>query len=228
VSGIESTTSWKERDWPKQSAKELMNNAYDFLNDYYPGGTRDTRKIALRVKMDSIFDGDERRIVLRMVVRNSNIDDFAVFETLEPIFDYTQLHSTKRHHHRIVTGALGDYLKRALGMGYASWTSNYNSESSFEDKQWKEPLFLRCDGQERKVFIVVEGGVPECFFSKPTNSDVRNFTEVEIALPIASTRNDYWKENVEWVLRQVEAYFKRNKIGKPNTDFSFSIEESGY
>jgi hypothetical protein len=129
VSGIESATSWKERDWPKQSAKELMNNAYDFLNDYYPNGIKQIRKIAVRVKIDSILDGDDRRIILRIVVRNSNMDDLTVFETLEPIFDYSQLHSTKRHQHRIVTGALGDYLKRALGMGYASWTSNYNSDS---------------------------------------------------------------------------------------------------
>jgi hypothetical protein len=46
--------------WPKQSVKELMNNAYDFLNDYYPDGTKETRKIVVHSKIDSILDGNER------------------------------------------------------------------------------------------------------------------------------------------------------------------------
>lgn len=226
IRGIELATSWKEKDWPKQCAKELMNNAYDSLSDYYPNGTIETRKIALHLKIDSIEDNDERRIILRILVRNSNIYNFRVFEKLEPIFDYTQLYSTKRHQHRIMTGALGDFLKRALGMGYASWTGSHNEESSFEDKQWKEPLILRYNGQEHRVFIVVEGEVPKCIFSKPTNSNARSFTEVEIALPIESTLNVSWKENIEHVLGQIEEYFKRNKIGKTNTDFSFNTEWS--
>jgi hypothetical protein len=226
VRSIELATSWREQDWPKQSTKELMNNAYDFLNDYYPNGAREARKIVLRLKIDSIMDESERRIILHILVRNSNVNEFTVFEKLEPIFDYTQLYSTKRHQHRIMTGALGDFLKRALGMGYASWTASQNEESSFEDKQWKEPLILRYNGQEHKVFIVVEGEVPKCFFSKPINCNARNFTEVEIALPIESTLNISWKENVERVLGQIEEYFERNRIGKTNTDFSFSTEWS--
>lgn len=220
--GIELATSWKEQDWPKQCAKELMNNAYDSLNDYYPNGTIKTRKIALQLKVDSIMDGAERRILLRILVRNSNVDDIAVFEKLEPIFDFTQHYSTKRHQHRIMTGALGDFLKRVLGMGYASWTGSHNEESSFEDKQWKEPLILRYNGQEHRVLIVVDGDIPNCFFSEPTSCNATNFTEVEIALPIASTLDVSWKEYVESVLSQIKEYFKRNKIGKTNTDFSFS------
>lgn len=45
--------------WPKQSVKELMNNAYDFLNDYYPDCTKETR-IVVHPKIDSILDGNER------------------------------------------------------------------------------------------------------------------------------------------------------------------------
>jgi hypothetical protein len=97
IRGIESATSWREQDWPKQGAKESMDNAYDFLNDYYPNNTKETRKIALHLKIDSIIDEGERRIILRIIVRNSNVDNLTVFEKLEPIFDYTQLHSTKRH-----------------------------------------------------------------------------------------------------------------------------------
>ena len=108
--------------WPKQSVKELMNNAYDFLNDYYPDGTKETRKIVVHPKIDSILDGDERSYSPYFRYETRTFDDLTVFETLEPIFDYTQFRSTKRHQHRIITRALGDYLKRALG--YRS--SNYN------------------------------------------------------------------------------------------------------
>ena len=31
IRGIESDTSWPVQEWPKQSAKELISNAYDFL-----------------------------------------------------------------------------------------------------------------------------------------------------------------------------------------------------
>ena len=33
-------------------------------------------------------------------------------------------------------GQLGDFLKRGLGMGYASWTAGYNpdEDDSFEEK----------------------------------------------------------------------------------------------
>lgn len=205
-----------------------MNNAYDFLSDYYPNAAKKTRRIALNLKIDSLMDGDERRIILRISVQNSNADRITVFEKLEPIFDYSQLYSTKRHQHRIMTGALGDFLKRALGMGYASWTAGHNKESLFEDKQWKEPLVLRYKGQEHKVFIVVEEEVPKCYFSEPTNSNTTNFTEVGIALPIESTLNDSWKENVEHILNQIEEYFKRNKIGKTNTDLSFRTKWSNF
>ena len=50
----------------------------------------------------------------------------------------------KRNQHRMTTGSLGDALKRCLGMGYASWTSDYNPDETFEEKQWDEPVIIRC------------------------------------------------------------------------------------
>ena len=36
VSGIENEISLTENDWPCFALKELLDNAYDWLNDYYP------------------------------------------------------------------------------------------------------------------------------------------------------------------------------------------------
>jgi hypothetical protein len=233
VGGIQSDTSWQERDWPKESMKELISNAYDFFGDSYPNGTKETRKIAVRVKIDSILDGDRKKIIIRIAVRNSNVDNITVFEDLQPIFDYTRFVSTKRHQHKISSGALGDFLKRGLGMGYASWTNGYNREYSLtaNDKQWPEPVIFRHNGQERKVFLHVDWdnqaywAIP----SDPTNYDAAtDFTEVEIALPIDSTENDYWRGNVEWIINEMKNYIKRTRIAKANDDLSFKMEKADF
>jgi hypothetical protein len=162
VRGIESDTSWPVKEWPKQSAKELISNAYDFLRDYYPDGTKEARRIDVFVKIDSIsdediVDKDKKRTIIRILVRNSNIDNIPVFENIKAVFNYTQFHSTKRNQHREVSGALGDYLKRGLGMGYALWTNDFNRESlTANSKQWPEPIILRFNGQEHKVFLEVD------------------------------------------------------------------------
>ena len=95
VSGIESDTSWPQQDWPKQCAKEMSSNAWDWHQDYYPNGTKETRKIELSVKIDSIQDHEANIIIIRIRVRNSNPDNIPVFENLQPIFDYKQFYSTK-------------------------------------------------------------------------------------------------------------------------------------
>ena len=89
-------------------------------------------------------------------------------------------------------GSLGDFLKRVLGMGYASWTSNDNPEDSFIDKQWEEPVILRFNGQERKAFIIVDRDNHTIFpdIKQPTKFDAPDFTEVEITLPL----HTYWNQ----------------------------------
>ena len=127
VEGIQSETSIQQPKWPIFSLKELDDNSYDFLNDYYPvpPAERNARKIAIRVKIDKVLSSkQDERIVLRVAVRNSNIDNIPVFEDLKAIFDFTRWHRTKRHQYRMTCGSLGDFLKRILGMGYASWTAN--------------------------------------------------------------------------------------------------------
>lgn len=144
-----------------------MDNAYDFLNDYYDKKTKEVRKIAVRVKVDSTTTPK----ILRIAVRNSNVDNISVFENLEGIFDYNRWFSTKRHQHRMTTGALGDFLKRVLGMGYASWTSINNPEDSFMDRQWEEPVILRFNAHEYKIFIIVDNETISTRIEGPTKFD---------------------------------------------------------
>jgi hypothetical protein len=111
-------------------------------------------------------------------------------------------------------------------MGYASWTSGYNREYSLtaNDKQWPEPVTFRHNGQECKVFLHVDwdnqGYWP--IFNDPTDYDAPYFTEVEIALPIDSTANEYWKDNIKWVIDEMRKYIRNTKIAKTNADLSFS------
>jgi hypothetical protein len=230
VSGIQSDTSWQEFEWPKLVMKELISNAWDALNDYYPHGTKENRKISVCVKIDYMLDDDNRRTIIRIAVRNSNLDNTPVFENLSQIFDYKQFHSTKRHQHREVSGALGDFLKRGLGMGYASWTEGYDRErkdSAVADKQWTEPIVFRHNNFEDKVFIHVNWDEQEYWpvFSDRISYNVPDFTEVEITLPLDSILRKNSDLRISWVLTDLQKYFQRNKIGKTNTDFSFDIEK---
>jgi hypothetical protein len=171
VSGIENELSMPENMWPCFALKELADNAYDWLNDYYPisnvinrrrsyssssinynSSTTRTRYIALRIQIDKIANDADLTRVFRIAARNSNVDQIEVFggglEGLEQIFDYTQWLSTKRHQHRMTAGSLGDYLKRHGGMGYASWNNivrSSNGQVSYDDDniQWEEPIIFR-------------------------------------------------------------------------------------
>ena len=128
VKAIESETSYLLFLWPIFALKELMDNAWDFLNDYYPNNPREDRKIGVTIKVDLKPNGEKS--ILRIVVRNSNVDNISVFEDLDSLFDYDRWYSTKRYQHRETCGSLGDFLKRGLGMGYASLTEGVNDDNS--------------------------------------------------------------------------------------------------
>jgi hypothetical protein len=215
VKGIESETSYLERDWPLFVLKELADNAFDFLNDCYPNSKR---KIAIHAWIDSIPNVDSK-VMLRMTVRNSNVDNIPIFENVEDVFDFNQWCSTKRYQYRETCGSIGDGLKRILGMGYASWTSNDNLELSYEYNQWHEPLILRFNKMEYKAFILVDDDKIEVHLKGPTTFDAPDFTEVQIALPVTTkllgeTPTTYW-------LNKLEKYYKIYKLAKRQIEFSF-------
>ena len=239
VKGIQQEISSPPYEWPEFSVKELMSNAHDFLRVNYPiekGYTSENRKIAFRIRIDPISEviasippitqfAPAKVIthILRIAARNSNVNNIVdpAFENLEAVFDYNNFYSTKRNQFRETSGALGDFLKRVLGMGYALWTDDFNPENSFEDKQWPEPVIFRFNGQEHKVYAIVEPGRKiESRLSKPIAYDTPGFTEVEIALPIPVS----WNGHFSVLIGNMEKYCKVARFAKIKTDISFTFE----
>jgi hypothetical protein len=209
VSGIQSETSYLERSWPLFAGKELMDNPYDWFNEFYPDSPKQDRKISLRVWP---FEHG-----IRIAVRNSNVDNIPVFQDLGLTFDLAMWYSSKRNQHKGGTGALGDALKRILKMGYASWTSGYNSQDSFIDRKWDEPIVLTFNGQQYTAVLNVDKDIQTAEVRVNRNHDavieIGNDTEVSVALP---TKYDYSS-----IVNQLRHYYNIYKIPKIRTDFSF-------
>jgi len=252
VSGIENELSMPENMWPCFALKELADNAYDWLNDYYPisnvinrrrsyssssinynSSTTRTRYIALRIQIDKIANDADLTRVFRIAVRNSNVDQIEVFggglEGLEQIFDYTQWLSTKRHQHRMTAGSLGDYLKRHGGMGYASWNNivrSSNGQVSYDDDniQWEEPIIFRFNGTEYRVFVYYDRyrGIPESVIKYAGKSDAIDYTEVECALPVSRINCNGNNRDVVPLFDKLHKYYTLYKI--PKSDIKFSLD----
>jgi hypothetical protein len=161
--------------------------------------------------------------MLRIAVRNSNVNNITVFQNLEGVFNYNNWVSTKRNQHRMTAGGLGNFLKRVLGMGYASWTGHDDSyksaaeQDSFEDKQWNEPVILRFNKKEYRVFIIVIGNGIDIIsrFEGPIRIDnIGTDTEVEVVLPLYHSGT----------LDTLRHYHNTFRLVKRNVDFSFSTE----
>ena len=179
------------------------------------------REISIRIWITR-EEGVNNRFV-HIAVRHSNVSNIPAFEDLSQIFDFYAWHSTKRNQHRMTTGGLGDALKRCLGMGYASWTSDYNPDETFEEKQWNKPVIIRCNGKEHRVFIRLDTSRQEIWTDiekeKPAK-DVGNDTEVEVTLPIRKSMGD----DVECISRLCR-YYNIYKIGKSRTLFSLTLNK---
>lgn len=231
ISGIEVDTYHQEWKWPKFAVKELGDNGDDFFKVHYPSAPKDWRKIATKIVIDTkSYPGIG---ILRVAVLNSNVDkNIPVFENLEDTFDFDKFGSTKRSQHNTTAGGLGDFLKRILGMGYASWTghdieptaADNNDNAFYEDKQWQEPVILRFDGKQYKVYLDVKNKTtPIPRIEGPIKYDAPDFTEVEVALPLLCSN---WKlgSTHNTLLIELEKYHKTFKAIKRNVDFSFTKE----
>jgi hypothetical protein len=218
---IETETSYLEKDWPLFVLKELLDNAFDWLNDYYPAKSLEDKNFRrIGVKIEISENGNDRFV--HISVRNSNPKNIPAFENLSKMFDFYSWHSTKRNQHRMTTGSLGDALKRCLGMGYAIWTYDYNPDETLEEKQWDQPAIIRRNGKETKIFIKVDNCLQRIWAEieqegKP-DKDMGNDTEVEITLPLprSGEDNDYW-------IGRLKQYFDIYKIGKSRTIFTLEV-----
>src|SRR5919199_2169622 len=235
VQGIENELSISENMWPCFALKELLDNACDWLNDYYPssrGVSSNSRAIAIRIQIDKIPNDTDLTRVFRIAVRNSNVDQIEVFggrhEGLEQIFDYTQWLSTKRYRHRMTAGFLGDYLKRHGGMGYASWNNIARSRKVSYDNddniQWEKPIIFRFNGSEYKVFVHYDRyrGLPESVIKYAGNSDAIDYTEVECVLPVSRINCNGNNKDAVPLFDKLHQYYRQYKI--PKLDIKFSLD----
>jgi hypothetical protein len=243
VSGIENELSILENMWPCFALKELSDNAYDWLNDYYPNSSVDKdnnnssrlrrRCIAIHIQIDKMPNDTDLTRVFRIAVRNSNVDQIEAFggglEGLGQIFDYTQWLSTKRYQHRMTAGSLGDYLKRHGGMGYASWNNIAHSscsgdndrETDIDDIQWEEPIIFRFNGSEYRVFVYYDRykGLPDLVIKYAGKSDAIDYTEVECALPVSRINCN---GDAVPLFDKLYQYYTWYKI--PKADIKFSLD----
>jgi hypothetical protein len=234
VKDIESATSYLKREWAGFAFKELLDNAYDWLNDHYPAIKPEDnrlRKITARLWLTE----NESNKFIHIAVRNSNVDNKPVFTNLEKTLDFDLWYSTKRGQHRITAGGLGDALKRILGMGYAAWIELENEtkqkigeemiELEVEEKQWNEPIIVRCNRTERRAYLKVQMSRGRRWIDIETLSnpirDIGTDTEVEITLPAA------WIEAEEvQQMHQLTQYFERYKVPKLKTEFELQQGET--
>ena len=249
VRDIESATSYLKREWAIFALKELLDNAYDWLNDHYPAikpEDKDKRRIVIRIWVteNRNASGTVNKFI-HIAVRNSNIDNFPAFTNLKETLDYDIWYSTKRGQHRMTTGGLGDALKRILGMGYAAWSEDENETKQGaageeiiefgleEEKQWNEPIIVRCNETERRCFLIIEMSkgnrrvdIKPCMPTRNIGTD----TEVEVMLPIVpdsgSIDTTYYTSNYEHIpLHKLREYYNRYKIPKSRTEFQFQEGE---
>jgi hypothetical protein len=164
------------RDWFLLCIRELLDNAIDFLVRYYQGA--DNCVITVDVfKDDNIF---------RLKVRNSNYNDYEVFGNKAAIFNFEGRYGSKQDLHIISRGMLGDAQKQILSFGYIL-IHLHDDGSEFEEKQWEEPLIIRHNGKEYKIYLKVDrarqietvSGLDE-----ETGEVPHKDTEIELTLPI--------------------------------------------
>ncbi len=223
VKGIETDIGYQQKDWTTFALKELIDNAYDWLNTYHPAKKpedKELRKIGIRIW---VTGDSNNKWFTHIAVRNSNIDNKPVFPNLNETFDFDKWHSTKRYQHMMTCGSLGDALKRCLGMGYALWTNDYNPDETFEDKQYNEHMIIRRNASESRVFIKVDTSIPDILpevkhLDNPTR-DIGSDTEVEVTLPILDGEFCY--------LDKLKHYYQNSKIAKKRITFDFYCAESG-
>ena len=134
-----------KRDWYLLPIREMLDNDADFLWKNYKGA--DNASITVNITMDDNL--------FRLIVRNSNPKNIAVFPDLKSIFNYDMRYGSKQDVHIITRGMLGDAMKQILSLGYVLLHTK-DDGTAFTDKQWEHPLIIRHNGKEAKIFLTVD------------------------------------------------------------------------
>jgi hypothetical protein len=112
--------------------------------------------------------------------------------------------------------------------GYASWNSIVDNENSLQNSQWPEPVILRFNKKEYKIFLIVEeelDGTPNPYpkIEGPfPYEDAFNYTEVEIALPVKHLYTNPTQQ--ELLLEGLHQSYKVHTMAPRNIEFSFVNE----
>lgn len=163
-------------DWFLLCIRELLDNAIDFLTKNYQGADNTIITVEI-IKDDNFF---------HIKVRNSNDNNFKVFGNKAATFNYDGRYGSKQDPHINSRGMLGDAQKQILAFGYIL-THLHDDGSEFEERQWEEPLIIRHNGKEYKIYLkidkarqieIVNG------LNKPTGKVPHTGTEIELTLPI--------------------------------------------
>lgn len=204
-----------KRDWYLVCVRELLDNASDFLWEFYKGSSN-------AVIMVEIFKDTE---LFHLKVRNSNDNDIPVFSDPDilAIFDYEGRYGSKQDIHVISRGMLGDALKQMLAFGYVLLHAN-DDGTEFIEKQWEEPLIIRHNKIERKYILEVDKAnqtINAKQIEKREFTEIGTDTEIELILPII---DDEIRASLDRLC--IEEYCRRYPIFTTDISFKFSITDN--
>lgn len=213
VDGVILRTGYSNKlEWYLVCIRELLDNAADFLWEFYKGSSNAGIKVEIS-KDDKLF---------RLKVRNSNDNDIPIFSdsNIAAIFDYEGRYGSKQDVHVISRGMLGDALKQILAFGYVLLHTN-DDGTEFIDKQWKQPLILRHNKIEHKYILEVDKAnqnISAKQIEKREFTDIGTDTEIELVLPVI---DDEVRDSLDRLC--LEEYCRKYPIFTTDISFAFNI-----
>jgi hypothetical protein len=232
---IKRTGYTDKKDWYLLVIKELFDNAIDWLWNNYRGSG--DSKITANITLDNKY--------FNCIVRNSNLKNIPVFapQHLQNIFDYSMTYGSKQNEFKISRGTLGDAMKYIAALPYVLRNLDRDKSNDFFDLQWDKPLYIRHNGIEQQVFIIVDEANGTIDSKITPVSDAKHLkhtdTEIEVTYPIildiskkyatelkkddnGSNEWNWYSPKLSLSIDDIAYYCKLQKAG--TTDVSFDIE----
>jgi 5S rRNA maturation endonuclease (ribonuclease M5) len=186
--GIENKTGIEKDDAVSFLVKELLDNAFDYLET----GTRTATNL-IKPEIHVVIERSQEKYV-RITVCNSSYQNNLVFtsNTLKSIFDFDRYHSSKRNQFKITKGALGDALKEVLCI------PNILAHEA-EIANWNYPLYVISQQKLYQIQLITDR-INQIIYSQIKESDseiatteIQHYhpecTQIILTLPIIN--NDY-------------------------------------